>query len=112
MKYLVLKNEDIERYTGNLSKAAINKACTLIKNGRMLDNKPVNNCYLVVNTDELYAGRVADIIETGEKAKGTWDHGDKTLREVMGISQNRADGCDKKATMPSPGLYTRERGQE
>lgn len=45
-----------------------------------------NNKYLVVNIDEPYAAQVADLIEKEERRKGTWDHGDKTMREVMGIN--------------------------
>jgi len=43
--------------------------------------------YLVVNTDEPYAGKVADLIENEERRKGTWEHGEKTMREVMGIPE-------------------------
>ncbi len=43
------------------------------------------NCYLVVNIDEPYAGIVADLIEIEERRKGTWEHGDKTMREVSGM---------------------------
>lgn len=43
--------------------------------------------YLVVNVDESYAGQVADLIEAEERRKGTWEHGQKTMREVMGIAQ-------------------------
>ena len=41
--------------------------------------------YLVVNIDEPYAGQVADLIEAEERRKGTWEHGNKSLREVMEI---------------------------
>ena len=44
--------------------------------------------YLVVNVDEPYAGQVADLIEAEERRKGTWDHGDKTMREVMGVNNS------------------------
>jgi hypothetical protein len=53
---------------------------------RRTDGKDITgHTYLIVNTDEPYAGEVADLIEAGERAKGTWDHGDKNLRQVMGI---------------------------
>lgn len=53
------------------------------------DGKDITgNTYLVVNTDEPYAGIVADLIEQGEKKKGTWDHGQATLRQVMGIKED------------------------
>ena len=52
------------------------------------DGKDITgNTYLVVNADEPYAGRVADIVEACERAKGTWDHGDHSLREVMDIAE-------------------------
>lgn len=41
--------------------------------------------YLVVNIDEPYAGQVADLIEAEERRKGTWEYGEKNMREVMGI---------------------------
>ncbi|MBC9783491.1 hypothetical protein H1S01_03065 [Heliobacterium chlorum] len=46
--------------------------------------------YLVVNVDEPYAGEVADLIEANERAKGTWEHGDKTMREIMGLPKRDA----------------------
>lgn len=44
-----------------------------------------NTKYLIVNIDEPYAGMVADLIENEERNKGTWEHGEKTMREIMGI---------------------------
>jgi len=52
------------------------------------DGKDISgNTYLVVNTDEPYAGEVADVIEIHERAKGTWEHGGKSLRQIMGIKE-------------------------
>ena len=52
------------------------------------DDKDISgNSYLVVNVDEPYAGEVADMIEKHERSKGTWEHGDKSLREVMNIKE-------------------------
>lgn len=50
------------------------------------DGKDISgNTYLVINTDEPYAGEIADIIELNERKSGRWEHGEKSLREVMGI---------------------------
>ena len=46
--------------------------------------------YLVVNTDEPYSGKVADLIEAEERKKGTWEHGEKSCREVMKIGGQHA----------------------
>lgn len=86
MKFLVLKNEDIQKCTSSFEKEVLGGICTEIACTREVSGKS-KNTYLVVNTDEPYAGQVADLIEAGEKRKGTWDHGDKTLREVMGIAE-------------------------
>lgn len=91
MKFLVLKNEDIEKYTGNLFKAALSKAINSIRQGRSLEDKSTDNTYLVINVDEPYAGIVADLIESEEKRKGTWDHGEKSMREVIGIEEDVHD---------------------
>lgn len=58
-----------------------------------------NEKYLVVNVDEPYAGTVADLIEFYERKKGTWEHGDKSIREIIGINKEtdlvtRTDGKD------------------
>lgn len=45
-----------------------------------------NNKYLVINIDEPYAKEIADRIELEERRKGTWEHGNKTMCEIMGIS--------------------------
>jgi len=45
-----------------------------------------NEKYLIVNTKEPYAGLVADLIESEERCKNTWEHGeDKSMRSIMGI---------------------------
>lgn len=50
-----------------------------------------NNSYLVVNTDEPYAGEVADLIEQHERGKGTWEHGVGSMRKIMGIQEEAFD---------------------
>lgn len=85
MKYLVLKNEDIERILRPPVAQYIYELAATIARSRKREGKNPDNTYLVVNTDELYAGAVADLIESHERQKGTWDHGGKSLREVMRI---------------------------
>lgn len=68
-KFIVFKNEDIEKYTGNLSEATLRKTAELIESGRMKDGKSTGNTYLVINTDESYAGEVIEIL----KRNGHWD---------------------------------------
>jgi len=58
----------------------INKFRVTPKDGKINENER----YMVVNIDEPYAGLVADMIENNERLKGTWEHGDRTMREVMG----------------------------
>lgn len=85
MKYLVLKTDDMERVLSDHAQGYIEMKCREIQKYRQSMGKK-DNLYLVINTDEPYAGRVADMIETIERRKGTWEYGNKTMREVMGIA--------------------------
>lgn len=67
-KFIVFKREDIEKYTGNLSKAALKKSSELIMAGREKDGKNPDNKYLVINVDEPYADEVIEIM----KRNGHW----------------------------------------
>lgn len=67
-KFIVLKVEDIDKYTGSIIKAALLKADLLIKSGRERDRKKKDNTYLVINTDEPYAPEVVEIL----KRNGHW----------------------------------------
>lgn len=88
LKYLVLKNEDMSRYLSQWASGGIYYWAEQIARARLDEGKGLNT-YLVVNTDEPYAGEVADLIEAHERAKGTWDHGVQSLREVMGIGGSK-----------------------
>lgn len=57
-KYIVLKTDDIQKYTGNLSKETLKKTCSLISSGRQKDGKNPENNYLVINSDEPYASQI------------------------------------------------------
>jgi ABC-type Fe3+-citrate transport system substrate-binding protein len=57
MKYLVLKNNDIENRLGQHQRVLLNDICETIGNSRLVDGKD-KNLYLVLNTDESYAPEV------------------------------------------------------
>lgn len=84
MKYLVFKTDDIKQALTENDLTLLNTLCRDIAKYRQSKGKG-SNLYLVVNIDEPYAGKVADLIEAEERRKGTWDHGNKSMREVMGI---------------------------
>lgn len=68
-KYIVLKNEDIEKYckVGDLN--ALDFIRHRIRAGRENEGKPTNNSYYVCNTDEPYADEVLHVILNGEDGK-------------------------------------------
>ena len=68
-KYVVLKNEDIEKYckAGDLN--ALDFIKHKIKKGRQNEGKSANNSYYVCNTDEPYADKVLQEILKGEDDK-------------------------------------------
>lgn len=88
-KFLVLKSLDIQQALPMPEKDSLYKITRTITDYRIADGRNPNPHYLVVNTDEPYAGMVADLIEVGERSKGTWEHEEHNLREVMGINLNR-----------------------
>lgn len=66
-KFIVLKNEDAERYLTDEELKTLRNLQKKILTGRMSDGKMQNNTYYVVNTDEPYAMQVRDLILRGEK---------------------------------------------
>jgi len=84
-RFVVLKEDDIRKYftEKGINDFVANIEYLAIMRGQD-GKKPYNNC-LVINIDEPYAGKVADMIEDEERRKGTWEHGEKTMREVMGL---------------------------
>lgn len=67
-KYIVFKSEDIEKYTGNLTKAVLEKTAFLIAAGRARDGRLCNHRYAVINLDEPYAPEIIEIM----KRNGHW----------------------------------------
>lgn len=66
-KFIVIKNEDIEKYLTTLAKEDLDDILFEIYHGRKRDGKK-NNTYLVINTDEPYADEIIEIL----KRNGHW----------------------------------------
>lgn len=73
-KYIVIKVEDIQKYLEPEDIETLNEILHHISNFRKLFGKK-DNTYLVINTDEPYAGLVAQILK---------DHGHYCQDESMG----------------------------
>lgn len=61
MKYIVLKVEDINKYCTNKQQDELEAIIHEIQDGRAKDNKKENK-YIVVNTDEIYAPAVFELM--------------------------------------------------
>ena len=61
-KYLVLKQQDIDKYLQDHEREDLWKLCQRVEIGRDLDSKKPND-YVVVNEDEPYAEVVWKLIE-------------------------------------------------
>ena len=62
MKYIVIKNSDVEKYLEPKEKGELFNLCTAIDIGRTRSSKKLNS-YVVVNMDEPYAEKVWKLIE-------------------------------------------------
>ena len=62
-KFTVFKDEDIMKYLDAEQLNAMEDIELTIGYGRKAEGKKVNNTYLVINTDEPYAGQVASIMD-------------------------------------------------
>lgn len=67
-KFIVINNQDLNKYVGSNGLTAIEAVEDIIKANRILDGRKINNKYLVINTDELYADEVIEIL----KRNGHW----------------------------------------
>lgn len=68
-KFTVLKNQDIEKYLSEEEKQQLLVLIGKLGYGRVMDNKPLNNKYAVVNLDEPYAKEVTDIMNKNKHWK-------------------------------------------
>jgi len=65
-KYEVMKLDDIDKYLSFDQRTELNTIIGTIQAGRVHDNKPACNKYVVVNEDMPYAEQVWKLIEEGE----------------------------------------------
>jgi hypothetical protein len=68
-KFLVLKNNDLDRYLDGELENDLYNIIQTIDAGRMVEGKVEDNHYLVINQDEPYAEEVIEIM----KRYGHWD---------------------------------------
>lgn len=68
-KYLVLKNEDLDRYLDEEDENGLYNVVQSVDAGRCLDGKVEDTHYLVINQDEPYAYEVIEIM----KRHGHWE---------------------------------------
>jgi hypothetical protein len=61
-KYIVVKRDDIKKYLNSIAQKNLYRYLGAIEAARKAEGKK-NNTYLVVNTDEPYAGEVAQIMQ-------------------------------------------------
>lgn len=66
-KFIVIKNDDVEKYLTYQDKIILKYMLRAIEKGRTEDSKKFNY-YVVINTDELYADEVIEIM----KKNGHW----------------------------------------
>ena len=64
--HIVFKNADIDKYLNKKEKRELDIMKAKIAVGRMDDNKPSDNTYLIVNSDELYYKEVLDLVQKHE----------------------------------------------
>jgi len=68
-KFVVIKNDDVFEYLNNYDRKMLVQILDKIQKGRSIDGKNTGNSYLIINTDEKYAPKVAEIM----KSNGHWN---------------------------------------
>ncbi|ETT30298.1 hypothetical protein C161_27623 [Paenibacillus sp. FSL R5-192] len=63
IKFTVIKNEDVEKHLDELDKSELCRILRKIQNSRLEEGKSALNTYLVVNTDEDYAGDILRLLQ-------------------------------------------------
>jgi len=61
-KYLIIKHEDIYKYTSQEDQIDLSRILKNIREGRSEDSKSTSNKYFVINVDESYAEDVVEIL--------------------------------------------------
>lgn len=111
-KFVVIKQEDTDKYLNEKGKEALHGILETIADGRSTDNKKSCNEYLVVNKDEEYADLVKkliskevsarEIIETIARNCVAWD-----------TSKDASEGLlPEVAVFENPSLYKKLTGEE
>jgi hypothetical protein len=88
-KYVVVKRDDIEKYLNSIAQRNMYRYLGTIEAARKAGGKK-NNTYLVVNTDEPYAGEVARIMQ----AHGHFTPGGEIVVETEKANEPE-DAADK-----------------
>jgi hypothetical protein len=68
-KFIVIKEEDTEKYLNPFMQNMIGIILGKIYEGRKRDKRQPENEYIVINTDELYADEVIEIL----RKNGHWE---------------------------------------
>ncbi|GAS82434.1 hypothetical protein [Paenibacillus amylolyticus] len=68
IKHTVIKNEDVEKHLNELERVQMLRLLNKVRVGRASEGKQAVNTYLIVNTDEVYATDVVQIL----KDNGHW----------------------------------------
>lgn len=62
-KFLVVKNEDIEKHLNNFDRKELGRIMAKIEKGRAMEGKNESNFYLVINQDEPYSKEIQVIMK-------------------------------------------------
>jgi hypothetical protein len=68
-RFIVIKEEDADKYLPNHDQIDLGHILRQIRNGREKDGKTNNNFYAVINTDEPYFEEIKNIM----KKNGHWE---------------------------------------
>lgn len=111
-KFIVIKQEDADKYLNEKGKEALHGILEGIAEGRSMDNKVCENKYLVVNQNEEYADLVKklilkevsarEIVETIARNCVAWD-----------TSKDKTEGLlPEVAVFKNPSLYKKLTGEK
>lgn len=67
-KFLVVKNSDIQNHLNNSDRKMLIQLLDKIQKGRAIRGEGIGHSYLIINTDEPYAPKIAEIM----KDNGHW----------------------------------------
>lgn len=82
--HTVIKDIDIEKYLDKTDQAVFQVCVDQIKIGRALEGRG-NNKYIVINTDEIYANEVAEIM----RENGHWEGALPAARNIFEVIEEK-----------------------